>query len=256
MSRFAVVTSLLIHIGILLFISKIGEDDEIIIDRVGRVEVNLQVAKERKKDSVEARSKEAVKKEKKVEKPSPKKEKKVEKPKKVIEKPLETKSKKKISVEKIEEKPVEAVVEVEETNAVSDEIVKNKESESKKESKEETNESKAAIDSNIVELADGSLSVKHQGVKGLDYGFISSPDPSYPKQARRSGYKGSYTVKVIMQFGVDGKLETYRFIDVRDKYGFTGEVEKILANWRLTEIRYRGKPIKMRFYKTFKFQVR
>ena len=62
------------------------------------------------------------------------------------------------------------------------------------------------------------------------------------------------TVRVIIQFDSEGELESLKFVDGKDSFGFANEVEKTVKNWKLTQIEYRGKKIKMRFYKSFKFQ--
>lgn len=212
-------------------------------------------------------------------KPEKKKEEKKEE-KKVVEKKAERKpvEEPKKKAEKIEEKPEDKVEDKPEAVAAPEVV----EEETKDTSSEETgvdkpvvaDESKetvegtgdedltaGAIDGNeqldegLVRLSDGSLSVKHQGVQGLSYGFISNPEPAYPSVARRLGFKGNMVVKVIMQFDSNGDLKDFRVVGERDKFGFTNEVEKTVRSWKLTPIRYKGQQVNMRFYKNFKFNM-
>jgi len=106
----------------------------------------------------------------------------------------------------------------------------------------------------LIKMSDGTFMAKHQGVKGLTYGFVSNPEPSYPTQARRLGFKGDMIVQVIIEFDMNGKFSEMRFVGEEDRFGFRNEVKKVVENWRLTEIRYNSTPVKMRFYKSFRFE--
>jgi|GEM_PF-6367641 len=195
---------------------------------------------------------------KKIEKQDKKPEKVPEKPKKTEKKiVVESPQKEEISEEAVEEEQPETTV-VEEAGSKAEESEETADEESEG---SEANEKKGHVqgnpdtDDNLVRLTDGSLSVKHQGVKGLSYGFISKPDPGYPSVARRLGFDRELTVRVVMQFDGNGELESVKLMDERDRFGFATEVEKAVANWKLTPIEYRGRMVKMRFYKKFKFEV-
>lgn len=200
-----------------------------------------------------------------VEKPTEKKD----IPLKSVEKPKKAEKQK---IEKIEEKQIElkddTIVEV----AQSREKVENeiKETTDKKsitadnDSSDETSnltnkeEVRGSENGNmgkdLVALSDGSYMAKHQGVKGLSFGFISSPEPDYPSLAKRLGFKDEMIIKVIMEFDSNGRLSDMKFIGDEDRFGFRNEVEKTINQWRLTSIKYNNMNVKMRFYKSFKFE--
>lgn len=113
---------------------------------------------------------------------------------------------------------------------------------------------KGEIGKDLVELSDGSYMAKHQGVKGLSFGFISSPEPDYPSLARRLGFKDEMIIKVIMEFDSNGKLKDMKFVGDKDRFGFRNEVEKTVKQWKLTSIKYNDMDVKMKFYKSFKFE--
>lgn len=194
--------------------------------------------KETKPKKKEKPKKEEKKVEKKVEKkkPLPKKEE--------VKKPTPPKDAKKeiVKEEKIVEETVEPI-EVEEiletSNEEADEIV------------EET--TSAPLKEGIMELEDGSLVAKNQGVKGLNYGFISEPEPRYPDLAKKMRYSKDVTIKVRFLIGYNGRVEDVRFYDDETKYGFREEVKKALSGWKATPITIDGQPVKLYFYKSFRF---
>ncbi|WP_319371557.1 energy transducer TonB [uncultured Ilyobacter sp.] len=104
-------------------------------------------------------------------------------------------------------------------------------------------------------LSDGSIVAKNQGVAGLKYGFISSPDPDYPAIAKKLGFDGEILVKVRMLVGENGSVEEIKFYNQKDKFGFTDEVRKTLKNWRLTPVRVGDRNVKMYLFKTFRFKL-
>lgn len=132
-------------------------------------------------------------------------------------------------------------------------------SHSKTVNKIELNKKKSESSSNsnsndIIELSKGIFAAKNQGVKGLEYKFISQPDPDYPLAAKRIGYNKKVSIKVRFLVGLDGKVEEVKFYNQKDSLGFQAEVEKILKEWVLTQVTLNKKPIKLYFYKEFKFE--
>lgn len=268
------IISCIIHLMVVAFVVRMPKTPPLQIGRVGeRIEVRMTSAKagtpsEAKKGSgsEDQKKKVEVKPEKKKEE---KKEEKKLPEKKPERKPVEEPKKKAKKVEKPEDKS-EAVAapEVVEEKAkdtskdtgvdkpvVADESEKTAKGTGDEDLTAGAIDGSEQLDEGLVRLSDGSLSVKHQGVKGLSYGFISNPEPVYPSVARRLGFKGNMVVKVIMQFDSNGDLKDFRVVGERDKFGFTNEVEKTVRNWKLTPIRYKGQQVNMRFYKSFKFNM-
>lgn len=264
------IISCIIHIVILVMMGVGAKDEALNLSRVGdTVRINMvsvakgNSSKDAQKGSIEKKEAEKTP-EKKVEKKAPEVPPK-KKPKKT--QPVKKPARKQEVEEKVSEKPREEVAakekEVIQTPEKTTEAPEGEATESVQPEKQGEEATEVAgrpggsteVDDNMVTLPDGSLSVKHQGVPGLNYGFIAKPDPDYPAVARRMGIRDDFSVKVIMQFGADGKLESFRLVDERDKFGFANEVEKAVNSWRLTPIRYKGQMVKMRFYKSFKFQA-
>lgn len=277
------IISCIIHLMVVAFVMRMPKTPPLQIGRVGeRIEVRMTSAKagtpsEAKKGSgpedqkKSERKPENKKEEKKEEKKLP--EKKVTE-KKTERKPMEKPKKK---AEKVEKKPQERIEEKAETVATPEAgegTVKDTSVEAVSDKSAVTEESKEAmegtgdedlpagdtdgneqLDEGVVRLSDGSLYIKHLGVKGTTYGFVSNPLPAYPSVAKRLGFKDEIVIKVLLQFDSNGNLKKYKFVGKRDKFGFTNEVEKVLKNWRLTPIRYKGQPAGMGFYKDFKFSI-
>ncbi|MEG0390385.1 energy transducer TonB [Cetobacterium sp.] len=126
--------------------------------------------------------------------------------------------------------------------------------------KTDTNKNKAETSTfksnsnDIIELSKGIFAAKNQGVKGLEYKFISQPDPEYPLSAKRIGYNKKVSIKVRFLVGLDGRVEEVKFYNQKDSLGFQAEVEKVLKEWKLTQVTLDKKPIKLYFYKEFKFE--
>lgn len=270
------IISCIIHLMVVAFVMRVPQTPPLEIGRVGeRIEVRMTSTKagtpsEAKKGSGSEDQKKRVEKkpEKKVE--EKREEKKVEK--KVERKPVEKPKKKAERVEKKLEEKVEEKPEVVATPEAVEEMIKDtsgeaaadnsvvKESEEAVEGTRDEDLTAGVLDGNdldegLVRLSDGSLSAKHQGVKGLSYGIISNPEPTYPSVAKRLGFKGDMVVRVVMQFDSNGELEDFKFVGERDKFGFANEVEKILKNWRLTPIEYKGQLVNMKFHKSFRFSI-
>ncbi|MBC2854893.1 energy transducer TonB [Cetobacterium sp. 2A] len=164
---------------------------------------------------------------------------------------------------KVEEVITESVEKSIEQEIVKDKIVKeekktdyskqiqNKDNKNKdnKNSKNETKE----LNSDFIELSKGIYAAKNQGVKGLKYSFIAQPEPEYPLMAKRLSYSKEVFVKVRFLVDFQGNIEEIKFYGQNDKLGFQEEVKKALCNWKLTPITVNNKPIKLYFYKEFKF---
>lgn len=123
--------------------------------------------------------------------------------------------------------------------------------------KNKTEPETSAFNSNsndIIELSKGIFAAKNQGVKGLEYKFISQPDPEYPLAAKRVDYNKKVSIKVRFLVGLDGRVEEVKFYNQKDSLGFQAEVEKVLKEWKLTQVTLDKKPIKLYFYKEFKFE--
>ncbi len=263
------IISCIIHLMVVAFVMKMPQTPPLEIGRVGeRIEVRMTSSKvgtpsEAKKGSGSEDQKKRIEKKPEIKKEEKKVEKKVErkpaeKPKKKVErveKKLEEKQEVVAAPEAAEEITKDALEEVAADNPKvtekSEEAVEGTGSEDLTAGALDGNQ----LDEGLVRLSDGSLSAKHQGVKGLSYGIISNPEPTYPSVAKRLGFKGDMVVRVVMQFDSNGNLEDFRFVDERDKFGFANEVEKILKNWRLTPIEYKGQLVNMKFHKSFRFSI-
>jgi len=106
----------------------------------------------------------------------------------------------------------------------------------------------------LVELEDGSIAAKNQGIKGLSYGFIDQPEPDYPDIARKMGFNSEVVIKVRFLIGYGGRVEDIKFYDNMKDFGFRNEVEKALNHWRTTPATVNGEKVKLYFYKSFKFE--
>lgn len=107
--------------------------------------------------------------------------------------------------------------------------------------------------SSLIELSKGVFAVKNQGVKGLKFQFISNPEPEYPLVAKRLGYSKDVSVKVRFLVGYNGEIEDIKFYGEEDTLGFQEEVRATLKKWKLTPITLYEVPVKLYFYKEFKF---
>lgn len=109
------------------------------------------------------------------------------------------------------------------------------------------------INSDLIELSKGIFAAKNQGVKGLKYSFISQPDPEYPVAAKKLGITKEISIKVRILVNSDGNIEEIKFYNKNDNLGFQEEVSKALKHWKLTPVTLNNQPIKLYFYKEFKF---
>ena len=107
--------------------------------------------------------------------------------------------------------------------------------------------------SDLIEISHGIFAAKNQGVQGLKYSFVSQPDPDYPLAAKRVSYNREVSIKVRFLVGLNGDIEDIKFYNNKDNLGFQKEVEKTLNKWKLTPVTLNNKPIKLYFYKEFKF---
>lgn len=186
-----------------------------------------------------------------VKKPEPEKV-----PEEVIQEPLVEE----VPVKEVEETPTkESIAEESETTETEVETPSQEErdagdTETASTDTPQNTQGEAALGEGLVQLDDGSIAAKNQGIKGLSYGFLSQPEPNYPNIARRMGIKEEVVIKVRFLIGYDGRVEDIRFYDKVENFGFREEVEKALRGWRATPIEVNGKQVKLYFYKAFKFE--
>ncbi|MGL4998438.1 MAG: energy transducer TonB [Cetobacterium sp.] len=105
----------------------------------------------------------------------------------------------------------------------------------------------------LIQLSHGVFAAKNQGIEGLKYSFISQPDPEYPLAAKRISYNKEISIKVRFLIGFKGEVEEVKFYNDKDNLGFQNEVQKTLKKWKVTPVTLNNKPIKLYFYKEFKF---
>ena len=168
---------------------------------------------------------------------------------------------KKIKKEKLKDIPIEKkiVKKKKETKKIKErgtkEVLKSKElkKEIPRKIKEEQLESKEIMGKDFIQLSKGVYAAKNQGVKGLNYSFISQPEPNYPTAAKRVGYSREVIIKVKFLVGFNGTIEEIKFYGKDNGLGFHSEVKKALNNWKLTPITIKNKKVKLYFYKVFKF---
>ncbi|MGL5917872.1 MAG: energy transducer TonB [Cetobacterium sp.] len=129
-------------------------------------------------------------------------------------------------------------------------ITKKNENSNKSENK---NKNKILTSTDVIEISDGIFAARNQGVDGLKYSFISQPEPNYPLAAKRIGFNNEISIKVRFLVDFKGNIEEIKFYNTKDNLGFQNEVQKTLKNWKLTPVSLNGKPIKLYFYKEFKF---
>ncbi|MGL4988633.1 MAG: energy transducer TonB, partial [Cetobacterium sp.] len=122
-----------------------------------------------------------------------------------------------------------------------------------KNSNKSENKNKILTNTDVVEISDGIFAARNQGVDGLKYSFISQPEPNYPLAAKRIGFDNEISIKVRFLVDFKGNIEEIKFYNTKDNLGFQNEVQKTLKNWKLTPVSLNGKPIKLYFYKEFKF---
>ncbi len=186
-----------------------------------------------------------------------KKEKEKEKEKKEIEKVKKTKDEKLKKEDQNYKKREEKNKEKEnlEKESKNLEESKNLDKQDSNNSKNPNNNSESFSNSssNLVELSKGVFAVKNQGVKGLKFQFISNPEPEYPLVAKRLGYSKDVSVKVRFLVGYTGEIEEVKFYGEEDELGFQSEVRATLKKWKLTPITLYDVPVKLYFYKEFKF---
>jgi len=133
-------------------------------------------------------------------------------------------------------------------------VLEKKKNESAKKSKQSENiNTPTNTNTDLIELSQGVFAAKNQGVQGLKYSFISQPDPEYPLAAKRVSYTKEVSIKVRFLVGLNGEIEDIKFYNNKDSLGFQKEVEKTLNKWKLTPVTLNNKPIKLYFYKEFKF---
>lgn len=167
----------------------------------------------------------------------------------------EEKTKEIVDIPKNEPKKEEPKVEVKKKVSKPKKSLEKKKTESNKEAKalQNTDTPTNSNNSDLIELSHGVFAAKNQGVQGLKYSFISQPDPEYPLAAKRISYSKEVSIKVRFLVGFNGEIEDIKFYNDKDNLGFQREVEKTLNKWKLTPVTLNDKPIKLYFYKEFKF---
>ncbi|MGL5981841.1 MAG: energy transducer TonB [Cetobacterium sp.] len=119
--------------------------------------------------------------------------------------------------------------------------------------KEKKEQNQNLVNSDIIEISEGIFAARNQGIDGLKYSFISQPEPEYPLAAKRISFNNEVSIRVRFLVDFNGNIEEIKFYNTKDNLGFQNEVQKTLKNWKLTPVILNGKPIKLYFYKEFKF---
>lgn len=172
----------------------------------------------------------------------------------ILKEVLEEKAEEKIDKTKIEEKKREVIKKENKKNSKPKKVLEKKKNElTKKSQQSENTNTPTNTNTDLIELSQGVFAAKNQGVQGLKYSFISQPDPEYPLAAKRVSYTKEVSIKVRFLVGLNGEIEDIKFYSDKDSLGFQKEVEKTLNKWKLTPVTLNNKPIKLYFYKEFKF---
>lgn len=174
-------------------------------------------------------------------------------PEKVSEEVIEEKIEEKIEKPKTEEKKVEVIKKESKKIPKPKKILEKTTTKPIKKTEQLQNVNVPNSNNDLIELSHGVFAAKNQGVQGLKYVFISQPDPEYPLAAKRISYTKEVSIKVRFLVGLNGEIEDIKFYNDKDSLGFQKEVEKTLNKWRLTPVTLNNKPIKLYFYKEFKF---
>lgn len=172
----------------------------------------------------------------------------------ILKEVLEGKVEEKIDKPKFEEKKREVIKKDNKKISKPKKILEKKKNElTKKSHQSENTNTPTNTNTDLIELSQGVFAAKNQGVQGLKYSFISQPDPEYPLAAKRVSYTKEVSIKVRFLVGLNGEIEDIKFYSDKDSLGFQKEVEKTLNKWKLTPVTLNNKPIKLYFYKEFKF---
>lgn len=264
------IVSLILHICLIFILAMSGKKQEPLQNVGKKIPVNMTTFKSEKNSG---KSEDLSLKKNKPSEPRPEnkekiKEEKKKKEKKIVKKKTEEKpepkpveNKKTVKIPE-EEKPQEK----KETLINEEEITANDGNDTEKDETPQKNsptpnhnqkpsEKNDEMGEGFVQLDDGSLAAKHQGIEGLSYGFISKPDPGYPVLAKKLGYRGEMVVKVRLLINEEGKVQEIKFYTKKDKYGFCNEVEKTVSNWKLTPVKVGNKTVKMYLFKSFRFKI-
>lgn len=162
------------------------------------------------------------------------------------EKKEEVKPKKKKTIKKEEKKNPKRV------KAVKEEKIQD----TKEESVEEETVQAPSNPFSGMGVEGGTYVGDQKNMGGFGYQIRREVDPKYPMMAKKVGFKDEVVIKTKFLVGLDGKVEKVIFLDNFERYGFHKEVEKALYKWEFAPIIYHGKPIKMYFYKDFRFNVK
>lgn len=91
--------------------------------------------------------------------------------------------------------------------------------------------------------------------EGIEYEFINMVSPDYPIMAKKLHYSGKAYVETKFLVDLDGHVKDIEIVGGIDKLGFKEECIKALKQWQFKPIVYKGIPIKVYFYKNFKFYI-
>ena len=172
----------------------------------------------------------------------------------ILKEVLEEKVEEKIDKPKFEDKKREVIKKDNKKISKPKKVLEKKKNElTKKSHQSENTNTPTNTNTDLIELSQGVFAAKNQGVQGLKYSFISQPDPEYPLAAKRVSYTKEVSIKVRFLVGLNGEIEDIKFYSDKDSLGFQKEVEKTLNKWKLTPVTLNNKPIKLYFYKEFKF---
>lgn len=90
--------------------------------------------------------------------------------------------------------------------------------------------------------------------QGIEYEIEKEVDPKYPIIAKKMGYRGDREVDATFLVDLNGELKEIKIISGEQSYGFKEAVIRALREWKFKPIIYKGKKIKVKFEKTFKFK--
>ncbi|MGL5578707.1 MAG: energy transducer TonB [Fusobacteriaceae bacterium] len=109
---------------------------------------------------------------------------------------------------------------------------------------------------NFISDSSGGRIASSQNMEGLSYTIIRAPNPSYPVQAKRVKISENVVIKTRFIIGLDGRVEKIEILEGTENFGFRNEVKKALRQWQFSPVEYKGKKIKIYFYKDFIFNLK
>lgn len=109
---------------------------------------------------------------------------------------------------------------------------------------------------NFISDGSGGKIATNQNIDGLSYQLLKAPNPSYPIQAKRVRISEEVIIKTRFLVGLNGKVEKIEILEGTENFGFRNEVKKALKQWQFSPVEYKGKKIKIYFYKDFIFNLK